>query len=147
MSNSIPTFVFDNITFPISITIGKAYDLKSKHGFNLLKLFEEDNLDRLILDITFNDELCIELWWEIISTKFSDRENAVNKLTRDDLTKFKEAYWAAIVNFSDPAGKQTLLDMKKRFPELIRSSVSQRLDQAIKESQNENSESTSQNSM
>jgi hypothetical protein len=141
--NNTATYVFNNVTFPIEIKVSDAFRIKADHGINLLQMFEGDNLDKLSLTLTFNDEKVIDIWWDYVSTKFTDREKCIDLLTRDDLTKFKEAFWAAIINFSDQAGKKTLLLLKKQLPALVERQVLQNIDDLLSNQQKENSQSTS----
>ena len=130
--------------FEVHINVQEAFRLKVERGFNLLNIFEGNNLDELAMLISFNDEKVLDLWWDVVSKKLSDREEATNKLTRDDLTKFKEAFWAGIINFSDRAGRDILLEVKKRLPGLLKKQASDRMDQIEKEvtPQNPNSSNT-----
>lgn len=138
-----PVYIFDDIKFEIEITISEAYRLKSEFEINLLNMFEGNNLDHLATNLTLNDELAIELWWDTIKSKYTseDRIKCIDKLSRESLDNFKEAYWAAIVNFSPRAGKDTLLDLKKHLPELLRRSAASQMKDLIQQS--ENSTSTS----
>lgn len=140
MTKSI--YVFNDVQFEIELTVKEAFRLKTEQGINLLKLFEGNNLDEFSMMLSFDDEKVIDLWWDVICSKFSDREACVDKLTRDDLTKFKEAYWAAVVNFSDPAAKPILLEVKKRLPGLLKQQACQRMNDLEKIPQNENSSNT-----
>ena len=128
---------FMDTDHPIIIEIPQAFMLKTEFGINLLKMFEGDNINTLSVTLALDDEKIIEIWWWFISKKLGDsadiRERAIDKLTRKSLTDFKEALWAAIVNFSDPAIKQALLDLKRRLPELLRKQVNNSLDELDKE--------------
>lgn len=137
-----PTYIFDGIKFEIKIEIPDAFRIKVDHGINLLNLFEGENLETVSLKLTLDDEKAIELWWDYVGTKFTDREDCINKLTRDSLTKFKEAFWAAVVNFSDPAGRPVLLELKKRLPGLLKQQVINNLSQLENSQQNETSSNT-----
>jgi hypothetical protein len=113
-------YTFQETTFDLSIPLGKAYFLKTEFGINLLNLFEGDNLDAFLQTIALNDEKMIDIWWHYIGEKYSDRETAVDKLSRDDLTKFKEAFWDAVINFSDKNAQSILISVKKQLPELLK---------------------------
>lgn len=137
------TYNFDGVDFPIVITMSSAYKLEADYNICLLQLFENNNLDRVVQELSVNDKVALDLWWEFVSTKFQDRSECIDKLTRDSLTKFKEAFWAAIVNFSDPNVKPILLELKKRLPGLLKKSVLNNLNQLESNQQNESSDSTS----
>lgn len=131
---TVAIYKYNGTEFPIEIKVGKAIDWKHKFGINLLNLFEEENLEAFAQLMSLNDEKMIEVWWEVVSTKFSDREKQIDELTRDDLTAFKEALWAAIVNFSDRDAKPVLLEFKKQLPGLIKQNILSNLTRASQES-------------
>lgn len=143
MSNQVATYEFDGIKFNIEITMASAFKLEADHKISLLQIFEGNNLDILAQQISVNDKTALDLWWDFVGTKFQDREECINKLTRDSLTKFKEAFWAAVINFSDPNVKPILLELKKRLPGLLKKSVLNNLNQLESSQQNESSDSTS----
>lgn len=120
-------FKFQNIEFPIVIKVGKAMFFKQEFGINLLNLFENDNINAFAETMSLNDEKIIDIMWHFVEEKFTDREKWIDSLERDDLTKFKEALWAGVINFSDPAAKPILLELQKRLPELLKQNVVQNL--------------------
>lgn len=122
-------FTFKNKKIPVAFTVGKAISFKNDFDINLLNLFEGNNLDQFGIMVALNDEKMIEVWWHFVEEHFSDREECINELTRDKLTEFKEAFWAAVVNFTDPAGKPILLELKKQLPELLKQQVVNQLNQ------------------
>ena len=136
MSNT--TFKFDNIDFEIEFNIPKCFVLKKEFGINLLNLFEEENLGAFASLIALNDEKILDIWWWIVSTKLQDKDKALELITRDFLTKFKECLWQAVINFSDRDAKPILLEFKKRLPELLKQNALNMF-QAESEQQNKNS--------
>lgn len=128
-----PLYEFMGHQHPISIEIPQAFLFKSEFGINLLKLFEGDTLNTLSVTLALDDEKVIDIWWWFISKKLGNsddiREQAIDKLTRKSLSEFKEALWAAIVNFSDPAIKGALLDLQRRLPGLLRKQVNNSLNE------------------
>ena len=132
-----PVYRFMDTDHPIIIEIPQAFLFKTEFGMNLLKMFEGDNINTISVTLALDDEKIIEIWWWFISKKLGDsndvRERAIDNLTRKSLSEFKECLWAAIVNFSDPAIKQALLDLKRRLPELLRKQVNQSLDELDRE--------------
>ncbi len=122
-------FTFKNKKIPVTFTVGKAISFKADFNINLLNLFEDNNLDLFGVTVALNDEKMIDVWWHFVSEHFKDREECINELTRDKLTEFKEAFWAAVVNFTDPAGKPILLELKKQLPELLKRQAVNQLNQ------------------
>ncbi len=120
-------FTFKNKKIPVVFTVGKAISFKTLFDINLLNLFESNNLDMFGITIALNDEKMVDIWWHFVEEHFSNREECIEELTRDKLTEFKEAFWAAVVNFTDPAGKPILLELKKRLPELLKQQVVEQL--------------------
>lgn len=133
-----PLYHFMGIEHQIVIEIPQAFLFKQEFGINLLKMFEGDNINTLSVTLALDDEKIIDIWWWFISKKVGDdpetREKCIDKLTRKSLSEFKECLWAAIVNFSDPAIKQALLDLKMRLPGLLRKQINQSLDELSQES-------------
>lgn len=123
MSNKeggIAKFEFRNKTFEIKITYGYAIKvLKKEYGINLLNLFEDNNMETLINKLSLNDEFAMDLWWSFISTAFSDKEEAIDKLTPDNLREFREAMWVAIENFFDPMRRKMIQEVKESYKDLL----------------------------
>lgn len=142
MSSKNPTYKFRGKDIEIGFTMGSAITFKHQFDINLLNLFEDGNLDKFATTVALNDEKMLDIWWHFVSEKggYTDREECIDVLTRDSLTEFKEAFWAGVVNFSDPAGKPILLQLKKQLPGLLKqqaeSVIAQVQDQP---QQNENS--------
>lgn len=134
-----PVYKFEQMEFPIVIEIPQAFTLKAEFGINLLNMFEGNNLDDLTIQLNLNDEKILDLWWWFLSKKLSNREQAIDNLTRDSLTQFKECLWAAIVNFSDPAAKQMLIELKRRLPALLKKQVSKAMDELESETNSQQS--------
>lgn len=126
-------YTFKNKELELHITIGKAFFLKTEFGINLLNLFEEGNMENLLATLALNDEKVIDIWWYHLEKEgFTDRAECIDSLTRDNLTEFKNAFWNSIVNFSDPTARETLVNVKKRLPELLKLQVDNSINQALK---------------
>lgn len=123
MTPTTAVFKFENTEFPITIKVGTAISLKHEFGINLLNLFEGDNIELFAQTMSLNDEKIIDLMYHFVKEKYSNREKWIDSLERDDLTRFKEAFWAGVINFSDPAAKPILLELQKRLPELLKQNV------------------------
>ena len=140
-----PIYTFMGKEYPIVIEIPQAFTFKAEFGVNLLKIFEGDNMNELTVTLALDDEKIIEIWWWFIGKKMGSdaqaRENAIDKLTRESLNEFKEALWAAIVNFSDPAMKPALIELKQRLPELLKKQISRLMDELENESSQQNQNS------
>lgn len=132
--DTAPVYKFQEMEFPIVIDIPQAFTLKADFDVNLFNMFEGNNLDNITIQLSLNDEKIIEIWWWFVSKKLADRGKAIDNLTRDSLTSFKECLWNAIVNFSDPAAREMLRELKKRLPELLKQQVSRAMDELAAES-------------
>lgn len=128
-----PIYPFMGKDHVIEIEIPQAFLFKSEFGINLLKMFEDENINTIAVTLALDDEKIIEIWWWFISKKLgndpSTRAQAIDNLTRESLSQFKDAFWAAIVNFSDPAIKEALIDLKRRLPGLLKKQMNQSLDE------------------
>lgn len=127
MTPTAAVFKFENTEFPIIIRVGTAIILKQDFKINLLNLFENDNINAFAEMMSLNDEKIIDLMYYFLKEKYTNREKWIDSLERDDLTRFKEAFWAGVINFSDPAAKPILLELQKRLPELLKQNVIQNL--------------------
>lgn len=132
-------YTFRNKKIPLQFTFGTAMFFKQEFGLNMLALFEDDNLDNFCAMVSLHDEKILEIWWYYVEKHFSDRAECIDNLTRDSLTEFKEAFWDAIINFSDPAARPILTDLRKRLPELLKQRAESQFKQALQEQLNESS--------
>lgn len=119
----IAKFEFNGDTILIQLDLKTVYSIRDKFDFNVMKLFIEDEkaahqIQRLALD----EEFAIELCWFMIEkqVKYSKEKFIENVSDLSVLDQFREAFWAAVVNFSNPLKKAALLQMWKEFKKEVR---------------------------
>lgn len=127
MSIKEAKFTSQNIEFPINIKVGTAIFFKQEFKFNLLNLFEGDNVSVFLETMSLNDEKIIDLMWYYVKDKIEDKEAWIDSLERKDLTEFKDAFWEGVLNFSDLAARPVLQELRRQLPELLKQNVVQNL--------------------
>ena len=120
---NVAKFTLNNKIHVIRIDLKTHYVLVDKFNFNVLKIFLDEQLTRqimlrLLLDIDF----CLDLLWFFIEKKVEYNKDSMLDYvgTADGLEEFKEAVWAAVVNFSSRLTRPMLLDMWKALKHEIR---------------------------
>lgn len=113
-------FELGGINHDLTITIGTAFLLKDELEINLLNLFEGNNMEVFAQALVLNDELCIDILWFFAKEKAQSKQAVIKLLTRDTLTRFKEAMWDAVENFIDPQARPLLKTFRKQLPELLK---------------------------
>ncbi len=111
-------FEFRDKRYPINLTYLEAIKvLPSKFSISLTKIFTDgdaaaETMQRLILD----DEKTLDLAWHYIEPTYEyDFDDFLGKITSKDLDRFREDFWAAVVNFSGPLKKNLLMEMWSQF--------------------------------
>ncbi len=111
-------FELKNAKYLIKITYRDSLIvLPEKFGINLCKIFTDgdaaaDTMQALILD----DERTLKLAWHYIEPKSDlDWEQFLDLMEGKDLERFREDFWAAVVNFSGPLKKNLLQEMWSQF--------------------------------
>ena len=110
---NIPKFVVDGKTYPIRIVWKDARFIAAEYDYNILKLFiDEEMTNKVMMALLVDNELVINLCWYFLRDKV--------EYTQDDLLEylptpahfeeFREAMWAAIVNFSSPQLRGVLVE-------------------------------------
>ena len=111
-------FEFRGKKYPIDITYYQSIKiLPEKFGINLGKIFTDgevaaDTIQTLILD----DEKTLDLCWHYLDEKTElTFDDFLQTITGKDLDRFREDFWAAVVNFSSHLKKDLLQDLWKQF--------------------------------
>jgi hypothetical protein len=128
---SVALFEFAGTKYKIEISPMMAYkDLPDRFNINLLKMFADaQSNESAMQDIIMDDNNMLHLMFYFLEkngTKltFEDMLNAMENLTI--LDEFRDAFWAAIINFSPPLKKgiirETWEQIKKEMknPESIK---------------------------
>lgn len=103
-------FKFKNSKIPIEITFKEAYKLLPKYEIHILGLLVDNNIVTTLQTILTDDLKVLGLWYEFIKDHTTGSfEDLVDELTAEDFKSFKEALWAAIVNFTDPQLRPALV--------------------------------------
>ena len=111
-------FEFKGKKYPIDITYYQSIKiLPEKFGINLSKIFTDgdvaaDTMQTLILD----DEKTLDLCWHYLNEKTEMTfDEFLETISGKDLERFREDFWAAVVNFSSPLKKKLLQDLWNQF--------------------------------
>jgi hypothetical protein len=113
-TENVPKFTLNKKVHVIRIDLKTQYQLVDKFDFNILKLFLDEQLTReTMLKLLIDTEFAIELCWFFIEKKVDyNKETMLEYLdSAAGLDEFKEAVWAAIVNFSSPLIRKMLVEM------------------------------------
>jgi hypothetical protein len=111
-------FELKGVKYPIKMNYRESLMiLPEKFGINLCKIFTDgdaaaNTMQALILD----DELTLKLAWYYIEEKASfDWEEFLELMEGKDLERFREDFWAAVVNFSGVLKRNLLQEMWNQF--------------------------------
>jgi len=118
MTKHIAKFTFHEKAYPIIINWSSAYNvLPEKFDINILKLFvNEEETQKTISNLLNDDDLALRLCWFYLEPHVSFDWDKFLQLLDEELEaieNFREAFWAAVVNFSSPQKKGVLLEMWK----------------------------------
>lgn len=118
VTKHIAKFTFHDKAYPIIINWSSAYNvLPEKFDINILKLFvNEEETQKTISNLLNDDDLALRLCWFYLEPHVSfDWEKFLQLLDEEleAVENFREAFWAAVVNFSSPQKKGVLLEMWK----------------------------------
>jgi len=104
--------------YPIKINYKQSLEvLPDKFGIRLSKIFTDgdaaaDTMQKLILD----DEATLKLCWHYIEEHTDlNYSEFLDIMEGKDLERFREDFWAAVVNFSGPLKKNLLIEMWTMF--------------------------------
>ena len=111
-------FEFKKGKYPIELTYWQALKvLPDKFGINLCKIFTDgeaagETMQSLVLD----DECCLRLAWHYVNETASfTEEEFLQQMTGSDLERFREDFWAAVINFSGPLKRNLLTELWNQF--------------------------------
>jgi len=125
--------MYDGTSIPIRITYKQAmFDFKDM-GLNLLSIFKDE---KTIMTIMADDEIMVNVWYSYIKDYTSSFEKAVEKLTPEDMHKFKEVFWDEVINFTAPPMRPILVTMMDQVREAL-SSAPKNLKEAYSKSLDE----------
>lgn len=123
------SFEFDGKKIPIELDVKMVMgDLAKKFDLRILSMFTDDTIvEAAMRKLVFHDEETLKLMHYFIEKQTSmSYDSMCNKMTNlDILDEFREAFWAAVVNFSGPLKKQALLEIWKMFKDELRQFKSQ----------------------
>ena len=111
-------YEFKGIKYPIKLNYLEALRvLPDKFDINLSKIFTDgeaasETMQALILD----DERTLNLlWYYMQDTAPFTQDEFLEMMSGRDLERFREDFWAAVVNFSGPLKKNLLTEMWNQF--------------------------------
>lgn len=119
-----PTFTFDGKKITVRITMPMVLgDLTKRFNLNLLTMFADDSMvEQAMRHLVFHDEETLQLMHFFIEKETTMSYQAMlERMTNlDVLDEFREAFWAAVVNFSGPLKKQALMEIWQMFKTELR---------------------------
>lgn len=118
MSIEDPTFKYNGITIPVSFGYKEVTKDFKEMGLNLLQLFSDQGV---MASIFINDELMLKIWFYYVKNHAATMDEAIETLTPQQMHAFKEAFWQAVVNFTVPQMRPTLVEMKKELDSALKS--------------------------
>jgi hypothetical protein len=101
---------FKGNEIPIRISWKDAMFTFKDMGLNLLKLFEDGSA---LYTIMADDEVMVELWYHYVSKHTTTLESAIEDVDEDFMHEFKEAFWEAVLDFTNPQMRPMLLENRK----------------------------------
>jgi len=111
---NVAKFTLDGKTYVIKIDFKTAYVLTEKFDFPILKLFIDEQLtQQMMMKLLLDTQYTIDLCWYFLENKVTFGKQALFEYITDaaSLEPFREAMWAAVVNFSSPLIRGMLMDM------------------------------------
>lgn len=120
-NNSIVRFKVGAIDIPIKINWMLALtELPEQFDIRICKLFDPQHTDGtqdLMQKLLLDDEYTLKLCWFFVSRKSEmTYDTFLNELdSSHNLESFREAFWAAAVNFSGPLKKGLMIEAWKEM--------------------------------
>lgn len=111
-------FEFRGKQYPIKITyLASIKVLPDKFGLNLTKIFTDgdaaaETMQALILD---DEKTLLLAWYYIEEHTDMTYDEFLETVTGKDLERFREDFWAAVVNFSGLLKRNLLQEMWNQF--------------------------------
>jgi len=95
-------------------------ELPEKFDIRICKLFDpahSDDTQAVMQKLLLDDEYCLKLCWYFVALKSEmTYDTFLEQLeSSHNLESFREAFWAAAVNFSGPLKKGLMIDAWKEF--------------------------------
>lgn len=114
------TFRYRETEVPVEITwkdaLGKLDDL----GVDVLSILDENNT--VIQTIMLNNKVMVKVWYYYVHLETADDfETALEYLTSEDLERFKDKFWEAVVLFSPPLVRGQLQEIWREAKKQLRS--------------------------
>lgn len=121
------TFTLDKQKHTINITYGFAVvKLREEYNLDIINLFEENNLEQLVMKVTLNDDLCLRL-----IAHFSDNdvdpikeskayEAFLDKITPEVMEEFRQALWVELDRFFGPTKSSILKAVRFELPKVLK---------------------------
>jgi len=103
-------FTFKQEKIPLTISFKEAYKLLPKYDIHILGLLVDNNITTTLSTILTDDLKMLGLWYEFMKDHTARPfEDLIDDLSAQDFKSFKDAFWSAIVNFTDPQLRPALV--------------------------------------
>lgn len=113
--------------FKITITMWDAFEVLPKDfDVNIPSLFEGDNLNTLLARMFMSDTLAVQLIQHYSELPY---EEIIQSLTPESLARFKDVWWAVVLDFFDQTRRESLREILKQVPQLMRTTIGQSLNE------------------
>ena len=124
MTKDPTIFTFDGHDYDLKILYGFAITtLKKQFDVHLTSLFEDNNIDDLLIRMYMSDDLALKLWWFYVKEHQSDEDSAMAKLTSEIIQNFKDTWWVAVADFFDPLRRDILRQVLAEAPKALRKTM------------------------
>lgn len=94
-------------------------------GIQITKVFSGgDTANETLQSLCLDDEKCLKLFhWCLGGEDELSFEDFLKGVDGSQLSKFREDFWAEVVNFSDPLKKQILQELWKQYRKEVRKAL------------------------
>ena len=124
-------FEFQGQQYTIEINYWESTKVLPEYGIFLGTMFtDEEAAAKTMQNLGLDDEAALRLAWKYVEPTTSMSEETFYKtMNGEQLDKFREAFWAAVVNFSGALKKNLLVELWSEFKkELKKASKNPTLD-------------------
>lgn len=107
-----PVFELNKQRYPVKLTMKDVLGVLQDYELDLFSIFaSEETMQNAMMNLLLNDQMALDLMYLFIERKNKElTKDQVLELMEDMsiLDNFREAFWAAVVNFSSPLKKELL---------------------------------------
>jgi hypothetical protein len=141
---NVAYFQFKDKKIPIQLTWKDATKFHSDYEFNITKLFLDPELtEKMMMRLLVDGEFVLKLCYYFLEQHKVSYEEMLDTLPSPaHLEEFREAFWAATVNFSSPQLRGILVESWKELKKSLSQLTVPKLDSMVSSSDSSVEEST-----